>query len=48
MKWAGIDEPQAYRRLRKLARDRNLKLEDMAATIVDLDDMPNVSRNPFQ
>lgn len=48
MKWAGIDEPQAYRRLRKLARDKNLKLVDVAATIVDLDDMPNVSRNPFQ
>jgi response regulator NasT len=48
MKWAGIDEPQAYRRLRKLARDKNLKLVDMAATIVDLDDMPNVSRNSFQ
>jgi len=48
MKWAGIDEPQAYRRLRKLARDKNLKLVDVAATIVDLDDMPNVSRNLFQ
>ena len=34
MKRAGIDEPEAFRRLQKLARDRNQKLVEIAQIIV--------------
>jgi response regulator NasT len=33
MKQSGLDEVAAYRQLRKLARDRNLKLAEVARTI---------------
>jgi response regulator NasT len=34
MKRAGLDEPEAFRRLQKLARDKNQKLVEIAHMIV--------------
>jgi response regulator NasT len=34
MKRSGLDEPEAFRRLQKLARDKNLKLVELARIIV--------------
>jgi len=34
MKRAGLEEPEAFRRLQKMARDKNLKLVDVAQTIL--------------
>jgi response regulator NasT len=34
MKRAGIDEPEAFRRLQKLSRDRNQKLVEIAQIIL--------------
>jgi response regulator NasT len=38
MKRAGLDEAEAFRRLQKLARDKNRKLIDIAQTILTVED----------
>jgi response regulator NasT len=38
MKRAGLDEPSAYRRLQKTASDRNLKLVEVARSILTAED----------
>ena len=41
MKQAGLDEEEAFRRLRKLARDRNQKLVEVARAIIAGEDDPS-------
>ena len=38
MKRAGLDEPEAFRRLQKLARDKNKKLVEIAQSIVTVEE----------
>ena len=41
MKKAGLDEEEAFRRLQKLARDRNQKLAEVARVIIAGEDDPS-------
>jgi response regulator NasT len=43
MKKAGLDEPDAFRRMQKLASERNLKLVEIARILVTADDVLNHS-----
>jgi AmiR/NasT family two-component response regulator len=38
MKRAALDEPTAFRRLQKLSSDRNVKIAELARTIVEGDE----------
>jgi response regulator NasT len=42
MKRAGLDEPTAFRRLQKTASDRNLKLAEVARSIITAEDAFNL------
>jgi response regulator NasT len=39
MKKTGLDEQDAFRRLQKLASDKNLKLVELACTIVTVEEV---------